>query len=40
MKKTLTRRKLTPEMLMSYKDMCAKVLLPYRVGDSPVSNIS
>jgi len=36
-KKTFYEKELTPEIRKSYEDMCAKVLPPYRAGDSPAS---
>ena len=34
-KKTFTKREPTPEIRMSYEDMCTKVLTPCRVGGQP-----
>eukprot|EP00571_Detonula_confervacea_P000281 CAMPEP_0172329942 /NCGR_PEP_ID=MMETSP1058-20130122/61142_1 /TAXON_ID=83371 /ORGANISM="Detonula confervacea, Strain CCMP 353" /LENGTH=481 /DNA_ID=CAMNT_0013047137 /DNA_START=1110 /DNA_END=2555 /DNA_ORIENTATION=- len=36
-KKTFYEKELTPEIRMSYEDMCSKVLPPYKAGDTPVS---
>lgn len=36
-KKNFYETDLTPEIRKSYEDMCAKVLPPYRAGDSPAS---
>ena len=38
--KTFYEKELTPEIRASYEDMCAKVLPPYRTGDSPISIVS
>lgn len=36
-KKNFYEKELTPEIRMSYEDMCSKVLPPYKAGDTPVS---
>lgn len=36
-KKTFYETELTPEIRMSYEDMCSKVLPPYKAGDTPAS---
>jgi hypothetical protein len=36
-KKTFYEKELTPEIRMSYEDMCSKVLPPYKAGDTPAS---
>jgi len=36
-KKNFYEKELTPEIRMSYEDMCSKVLPPYKAGDSPAS---
>ena len=36
-KKNFYEKELTPEIRMSYEEMCSKVLPPYKAGDSPAS---
>jgi hypothetical protein len=36
-KKTFYEAELTPEIRMSYEDLCSKVLPPYKAGDTPSS---
>ena len=36
-KKTFYEKELTPEIRLSYEDMCSKVLPPYKAGDTPAS---
>jgi len=36
-KKTFYEKELTPEIRLSYEDMCSKILPPYKAGDTPGS---
>ena len=36
-KKTFYEKELTPEIRLSYEDLCSKVLPPYKAGDTPAS---